>query len=221
MNIIDLTHPYLAGQTAGNPKNHPVVTFNSMAEYETSGFHTSSFLLGSHTGTHMDAQTHFIPEGASIDGVPLNLCMGDITIADFRSFSPGQRVEMEDLKNLPATERMMLVFGWSRFYGTPQYTQNWPHLSLDAAKYLTDSGVRLIATDVMSLDPKARGLANDFTVHKYMLKHGVIFVESLANTHLIDFHENYYFLALPLSLKGLDGAPCRAVLVSRPSQTGR
>lgn len=213
MNIIDLTHPCFPGQTAGSPGNHPVVTFKTMAEYETAGFHTSSLLLGSHLGTHMDAQTHFIPDGKSIDQVPLDLCMGDITIADFRNFSPGQRVETEDLKNLAVTERMMLVFGWSRFYGTPQYSKNWPCLSLNAAKYLAGNGVRLIATDVMSLDPKARGLADDFPVHKYMLKHGIIFVESLANTHQMDCSRNYYFIALPLKLQGLDGAPCRAVLI--------
>lgn len=215
MNILDLTYPSIPGQTAGKPENHPTVTFTNMARYETAGFCTSSILLGSHIGTHMDAQKHFIQGGKSIDQISLDLCIGDITIVDYSHFLPGQSVNIKDLENIRITRRMMLVFNWDRFYHTPQYTCSWPHLSLEAAKYLIDNGVQFIATDVTSLDKKAQGTGDDFQIHKFMLKHDIIFVESLANTHLIDFNKNYYFIALPLCLKGLDGSPCRSILIEK------
>ncbi len=215
MKIIDLTRTYETGQTVGNPNNHPTVNLEPMATIAYQGFNTSRILLGSHIGTHMDAQTHFIQNGQTIDLVDLNLCIGDVSIIDLTHLQPGQRAEVSDLENFEISERIMLVFGWARYRSNPDFSQKWPYLSLDAAKYLINRGSKLIATDVMSLDTKARDASNDFEVHKLMLSQKIIFIESLENTHLIDFCKEYYLIALPIKLKNLDGAPCRVVLIEK------
>ena len=38
--------------------------------------------LSSHTGTHVDAPSHFVPGGASIDQVPLEVLWGPATLVD-------------------------------------------------------------------------------------------------------------------------------------------
>lgn len=213
--IIDLTHTYETGQLAGDSRRHPRVELCSMGKIKECGCNTSSLLLGSHTGTHMDAPYHMIAAGKTIDDIDVTFCTGDVTITDFRRFKAGEAVQISDIADLCITERMLFVFGWSEYYGTPQYTESWPYLSLEAAGYLVAHGMKLLVTDTLSPDKKAVGDSSDYPVHKLMFKTGVNIIESAANTGAIDFSKQYSISALPLKLKGLDGSPCRVILTEK------
>ncbi len=67
--LIDLSMP-LTSQTPvypGDPKPHlePIATFSA------DGYHVSRLVLGSHSGTHVDAPFHFCEHGWRLDDVPL------------------------------------------------------------------------------------------------------------------------------------------------------
>ncbi len=213
MNILDLTRTYENGQIAGNPKRHPIVILERMGKIEKDGLNTSKIILGSHTGTHMDAPRHFIVDGETIDNLDLSRCVGDVVLIDFRRFEPGDVVKLEDVESLRLGERMLFAFGWERFADDVQKKNKWPYFSLEAAEYLADNGVRLIATDLPSPDACPTCSPTDFEVHRSLLRKDVTFVESLVNIEQIDFNKTYALIALPLKARGLDGAPCRVVLV--------
>lgn len=215
MKIIDLTYTYESGQLAGNPERHPVVELKRMGKIEEVGFNTSSLLLGTHTGTHMDAPRHLIASGKTIDDMDADAFIGDAAVIDFRRFDADGIVKLEDVIDLPIAERMVFVFGWDKYYGTPRYTESWPRFSKEAAEYLALNGMKLLATDTMSPDCKAKGSDEDFCVHKLLFNMNVTIVEVLANTSSIDFDESYVFAALPLKLRELDGSPCRALLMKK------
>lgn len=214
METIDLTFAYENGQRAGNPARHPTVSLRAMGTIEKDGLNTSSILVGTHTGTHMDAPRHFVADGATIDQMDISICIGDVTVVNFFHKKKGSCVTEEDVQCLTIKPRMLFVFGWSRYYGTDTYQSDWPYFSVDAVRFLAERGVKLILMDTPSPDPQAGVLAEDFPVHKQMLSRGFpTFVETLANTEQIDFQKTYYVAALPLKVKGLDGAPCRVVLI--------
>lgn len=214
MKIIDLSCTYKSGQIAGNPERHPEVALKRMGKIEEVGFNTSSLLLGSHTGTHIDAPHHFFADGAAVDKLDLALCCGPVTVIDFRRFQPGACVTKQDVTELPVSERMLFVFGWDQYYDTPQYQANWPYFSLDAVQFLFDQGMRLMVLDTISPDCAAKGRKEDFQIHKTFFPKGVTFIELVVNTKEIDFSTNYYLFALPLKLQGLDGSPCRVILAA-------
>jgi len=212
--IIDMTITYENGMT-GMSQYHPVVTLQRMAKIEEVGRNTSSILLGSHLGTHMDAPSHFIPGGGTIENTPLDVCMGEVTIVDARHRGPGSRLLPEDLAGLALKERVLLNFGWATRWATDQYLRDFPTISPEAAAVLLERGVRLVAMDTPSPDGCPKGGKQDYIIHRTMLAKGVIFVESLIHTEQIDPSSTYQMIALPLKLAGTDASPCRAVLVRK------
>jgi len=214
MKIIDLTILYRNGMT-GMSKWHPVVEMKRMGKLEEIGLNTSSILLGSHIGTHMDAASHFFEDGYSIEDTPLSACIGDVTIVDVRHRGRGEKLLVEDLETYNLKERVLLCFGWGQYWNTDRYLDAFPYLDLDAAKYMYEHGVKLVAMDIPSPDRPPKDETTKYEIHKYMLKREVIFVESLIHTDQIDFSKEYSFVALPLRLEGTDASPCRVILIEK------
>ena len=73
-------------------------------------------MIGSHTGTHMDAPSHFIDTGPTIDEFPVDLSWGLAQVVDFRKSSQVKEITLErfldGMEGRPLSERMLLVFGW-------------------------------------------------------------------------------------------------------------
>ena len=73
--LLDVSVPLAAGMPAfpGNPafELQPV---KRMAEGGSSN--VSRLVLGTHTGTHVDAPRHFIDDGPAVDALPLDLLLG-------------------------------------------------------------------------------------------------------------------------------------------------
>lgn len=212
MKVLDLSSTYENGQIAGNPARHPSVDLSLMGKLKDCGFNTSRIVLGSHTGTHMDSPRHLLADGNTIDQTDLNVCIGDATVVDFRHFEPLQTVRLQDVEALQVSGRMVFAFGWEKYYGNPDYNGKWPCFSLEAAQFLIENGMQLMAVDTVSPDCKECGIPEDDQVHKLLFKNGVVVVELIKNVDRIDFSKEYALAALPLKLQGVDGSPCRVVL---------
>lgn len=198
--------------TCGTPW-HQKVALNRLGMISEVGRNTSSIVLGSHTATHMDSPLHFFDGKYGIDEINLNTCVGKVTIVDFRDKKAGAVITLADVKDIKITERMMFVFGWYKNWKTDNYYKDFPYFTVEAAKYLMDNGMKLIALDTPSPDTgSAIGMMDDSPVHKLMLAADVVIVEYLCNTDAIDFEKDYELIAMPLKLGGLDGSPSRVVI---------
>lgn len=194
---------------------HQQVKIQAMGKLADVGRNTHSILVGSHSGTHMDAPSHFVEQGKSMEEIDLNMCCGDVSIADLRELDHCI-VELDDLKHLIITERMLFIFGWYKKWKTAEYYKNFPFFSEDAIEYLISKGMRFMAMDTPSPDTGAAiGEKDDSPNHKRLLRSDVIIVEYLCNTDAIDMSKNYEIIALPLKIKGSDGSPCRVLLRER------
>ena len=146
--------------------------------------------LGSHTGTHMDAPSHFIPGGKTIDQVELSRCVG-----------PCQVVEAQGLLE-KTWAAAVLQRGVKRLLLKGQ-----AQLSVEAAQELAQGGLLLLGVEAMSVAPDD----DPASVHRALLEREVAVLES------IDLRQvpagDYILLAQPLKYGGLDGAQVRALLV--------
>ncbi len=90
------------------------------------------------------------------------------------------------------------------------YQEDHVYLTVDAALYLAQAGIKLVGFDYLSID---RFGSADFPAHHALLGAGVVVVEGLD---LSEVEPGEYDMAcLPLRVAGGDGAPARVVLRSR------
>lgn len=160
----------------------------------------SRLALGTHTGTHVDPPAHFVPGGATVDELPLDILVGPAVVADCTGGAPIDATRLEVL-DLPAgTTRLLLktAGGGDGSTGT---------LTPEGAGWLVERGVLLVGADTLSIEPAT----NDYPVHRVLLGAGVIIVEGLDLTAVAP--GRYQLVCLPLRIAGGDGAPARAVLL--------
>ena len=87
-----------------------------------------------------------------------------------------------------------------------------PYLSLEAAQWLVDQKIKLVALDTATPDLPYDLRPKDFQfpVHCLLLKDGVLISQQIANLHKLG-GRRVEFLFCPLSIEGCDGAPARVL----------
>lgn len=166
---------------------------------------SSSVLMSVHSGTHVDAPFHFVPDGRTIESLPLELFVGPARVCavDSERYITAADVAALDLQN---ETRVLFKTRNSRLLHQPAYDPGFVAFSADGAQALVERGVKLVGLDYLSV---ARA-DEQVPVHRAFLDHGVVLLEGA------DFSEvppgRYELICLPIKLRGADGAPCRAVL---------
>jgi arylformamidase len=219
MKIIDLSLVIEEGMMTFPTPWHPVVEITILGRHGIEGRETRKIVLGTHIGTHADAPRHFVPNGGTIDEIPLDVLIGPATVVDFTDCRSLQEIDVPDLKRkigekIPA--RLILRTGWSEYFGNLKFYNEYPFFSEGAAKWLVEQGVQLIAMDTPSPDNPAhsRGTAKDSPNHKVLLGAGVVLVEYLTNLKALTQTE-VELIVMPLKLKACDGSPARCAAILR------
>lgn len=214
--MIDLTLPIHEGMTTFPVLWHPYVEITQLGRHGWEGRETRKLVLGTHTGTHMDAPRHFIPNGKTIDELDPDLFVGPCTLLDMTDLAPFAEVSAADMQRRLAgakPTRLMLRFDWSDKIFSREYYSNHPFLSEECAQYLVDVGVKLLAMDTpMPDNPKnGRNSNNDSPNHKILLGNEVVLVEYLTNLRALGKAREFELFVLPLKIQRGDGAPVRCM----------
>jgi kynurenine formamidase len=162
-----------------------------------------------HTGTHVDAPCHFIPGAPGVDEIPLQRLHGPAVVVRV-DVGAGGEVGVDDLaRSGPAAgDIVILDTGWWRGGGGDG---DHPCLSEDAARWLVERGVKLLATDLPTPDLAISRRVDDFDwpVHRILLGRGVLIAENLTN--LGGLAPRVDAMLMPLPIAGSDGSPVRAL----------
>lgn len=162
--------------------------------------------LSAHTGSHVDAPAHFIPGGAGIDSIALDALLGPARLFQLPQAGAIDRCLLESLP-LEGVSRLLLGTRNSVLYKDDKFSRDYVSLTADAAEYLVEKGIRLLALDYLSVDSFN---AKSYPVHHALLKAGVAIVEGVDLSGVPA--GDYELLCLPIKIKGGDGAPARVVL---------
>jgi kynurenine formamidase len=206
LRIIDLSHTLSATGMSVWP-GHP--TFSSFKLQTRRSVTALSF--GSHTGTHIDAPSHFVADGLAIDEVDLQRLLGRAVVVDVRGKGARERITWEDVKGyeekLGEGVIVLICTGWSRYWGTEMYGEH-PFLDPDAARELVARGVRVIGVDTLGPDEdEAEGVG----AHEVILGAGGLIAENLRGVEEVIGMERPIVSLLPIKIGGCDGAPIRAI----------
>ncbi|HEY9759831.1 MAG TPA: cyclase family protein [Oculatellaceae cyanobacterium] len=213
--IVDLTYPIHEGMTTFPTHWHPFVEISILGRHGLENRETRKLVLGTHTGTHCDAPRHFIPGGATIDQISLEVLIGPAVVVDFTYAKAGQELGVDDFERQlggKTFSRVVMNFGWSQHWGNMKFYKEHPFISQDSARWLVQKGVVLLGMDTpMPDDPRnGYGCPDDSPNHKILLGNDVILVEYMTNLHALG-SEEIELVVMPLKIVDGDGAPARCV----------
>ena len=170
-----------------------------------------------HTGTHLDAPCHFIPDAPAVHQIALE-----------RMYGPGVvlRVEVEPdgligadqlaaARPAPRPGDIVLIdSGFHLDFESDRYMRH-PSLSPEAARWLVDQGVKLVGVNFATPDLAHHNRAQDFNwpVHHILLSHGVLIGEHLTNLRPLA-GQRLEVMFMALDIEHADGAPAR--VIARP-----
>jgi len=168
---------------------------------------TSRLVMGTHTGTHVDAPRHFFDAAAGVDGLALDLLIGRARVIDMPhrgGITDTHLAEAElgdDVRVLLRTPNSAL---WNSGEG---FQEDYTYLTEQAARYLVEQGVKVVGIDYLSVEEFKKPGA---PAHRALLGENVVIIEGL---NLSEAEPGpYEMYCLPLRVAGADGAPARVVL---------
>ena len=195
----------------------PNVGFEPSTTYVKDGVNTTNVRFNSHSGTHMDAPRHFIPDGRTIDEVVLEKCIGAALVIDLTHKAENSLITVDDLApyadRIGPGARLLLRTDWFLNADQPNYRTHFARISPELAQWLVERQVWLLGTEAPSVASLRPGNFEELSqVHQTILRAEIVIVECLAR--LRDLHtDTVQFIAFPLKLDCCDGSPVRAVAI--------
>lgn len=193
--IIDISQEITCCKVyVGDPR--PKITkINSMDNNEL--YNLSTIYMCAHNGTHVDAPSHFIKDGNTIDKIPLENFVGECyvythngDVNELDAINILEKAKMND-----AGERILIK-------GNCIVTS-------EAATVFKNANIKLIGNESQSVGP----IDSPMEVHKILLGSNVVLLEGIVLNNVVD--GVYFLCAQPLNIKGIEGSPCRAILIDK------
>lgn len=168
----------------------------------------SNWFLNSHSGTHVDAPGHFIPGGALLSELPLELFVGPAEVVELPDEVTG--IDAAVIRGLRVSDPSRLLFKTSnsaRRLDRDEFDPSYVAFTPDGARALVEAGVKLLGIDYLSVE---RYGDTAFPVHRILLGAGIPLIEGLDLRGVPP--GRYQLHCLPLKLVGSEAAPARVVL---------
>jgi len=208
MKVIDLTHEINEDMLVFPGTKPPVIV--DCCTIEKDGFAEKTITMFTHTGTHMDAPAHVLPNKKTLDKFPASHFVGKAFLLDCSNKK--EKITLSDVQKLTPfinqIDYLIIYTGWSKYWGSENYFKNFPVLNEKAANFLANSGLKGIGLDTISVDPVDE---NTLPIHKILFEKELIIVENLNLSQKLP--QTFTFSSLPLKINDADGSPLRAVAI--------
>ncbi|WBA07885.1 cyclase family protein [Salinivibrio kushneri] len=217
MKITDLSMVLEEGMQTFATHWHPFFESTQLGRHGIENRETRKIVLGTHTGTHIDAPRHFISGGETVENIPLSQLNGQAKVVDFSSLPDKHEITEDELRtclNDKCPDRLVARFDWDLKLNTNEYYTDHAFFSEDACQWLVDNGCKLIALDTPQPDNplNGRGAEKDAPNHKILLGAGVVIVEYLVDIRSLQC-DTIMLIVAPLKIKDGDGAPVRCFAI--------
>ena len=191
----------------------PQPSFIPWSKFDRHGYDSEAMFMSTHTGTHVDAPSHFKPGLASIDMISTDRLVCNAVLIRAEK-GANQLIEEQDLGNqIREGDAVVIATGWEKRSGSRNYMSENPGLSEQAARYLARKRVNAVAIDSPSID---RGAESRFIAHNILLSSNILVVENLCNLNRVASSRSrssstFTLIISPLKLGGATGSPARVL----------
>lgn len=202
VKLIDISMPVHAGMTVYKNKEEK----RPVLHRSTSGHATETMLtMNLHTGTHVDAPLHMLPDGGTIDGTySLDTFWGRAFVVDLSHLEDKVDAAAVEGLDLDGVDWLLLK---TRNSKVTDFDFSFVYLDREAAEILAHRGLKGVGIDALGIERAQEG----HPTHRTLLTEGVCILEGLRLDHVA---EGYYdFFAMPIAIENVEAAPVRAVLI--------
>lgn len=209
MKVIDISWP-ISKATTGY-KDRSIVAIDELKNFNRDGVRETSLHLSSHTGTHIDAPSHFLREGKTIDEMPLERTVGDCVVLDMTTCL--ERITRDCLmvhdNEIVEGGIVLLRTANSDLAPTDKFSPHFIYLEVSGALYLVEKKVKAVGIDYLGIEHSQPG----HPTHENLMYGSVTIIEGLRLGHVPA--GSYFFVCLPLNVIGVEAAPARAILIDQ------
>lgn len=203
MKIYDVSMTIHEGMQVYKNKESKKPKISVVQDFDTASARESRIDMDVHTGTHIDSPLHMLPEGGTMEVIPLEKLIGEAKVLDLSHVTDG--IGAADLENFSIEENDFLLLKTKNSF-SEEFDFEFIYLKEDGAKFLKEKGVRGVGIDALGIE---RAQPNHDT-HKLLFQAGIIIIEGLR---LQEVPEGKYFMvAAPIKLLETEAAPARVIL---------
>jgi kynurenine formamidase len=221
---IDLTHPFAPGipHYAGFPDEHR----ERLTDYADDGFRTHLYTLVGQWGTHVDPPSHFDPDGATLDALPVREMLLELVVLEARSqvsidadFVAGpDLIERHEAVHgpIPPGAFVALRTGWSAHWPDREAMANGGHSPgwgvAGLRTLIEQRAVAAVGHEQTDTDPGAEVAAGRTDAEGYVLAAGRWQIEQLADLAEVPERGALLLAAWPRP-DGGSGFPARCIAI--------
>ncbi|MBL7170134.1 MAG: cyclase family protein [Candidatus Aenigmarchaeota archaeon] len=193
MKVLDLTQILYEEMDIypGDPK----FRVEKWSNIDKDGYSVHQITFGSHTGTHIDAQSHMIINGKTVDKIKPEELVGTVVVLKFDT----NQVTKKDIENYDIPKDSVVLIT----------TKKNGYLKKETAEYLVSKKIKLIGFHKNCIVDKE--VSNEFACHKIFLKNNIPIVTGIINTDKVG--DGDLIIVAPLNIKHMDGSPCRVFAI--------
>ncbi|GAB2449683.1 arylformamidase [Conyzicola lurida] len=186
-----------------------------MVEQMVDGFASdvSRWLIGAHTGTHVDAPSHFVQGAATVDTIAIDNVVGPVRVLDLRHVV--EEITAEDLEAAGADGAKRVLFRTRNSTDAltrPEKSETWVGLGPSGAQWLADRGVLFAGIDYMTMEAPAH--TEKWPTHVILCTAGIVILEN-ADLSSVE-PGGYLMVCQPVPFVGREAAPAPTVLLPLP-----
>ncbi|MBD3272823.1 cyclase family protein [Candidatus Dependentiae bacterium] len=207
MNLIDISWPISENIT--EYKNKKSIKIIQTSKYKKDGVREKLITFNSHTGTHIDAPSHFTENGKTLDQLTLNKFYGLCKIFDLTNVK--EKITSKNLENLDIQKNDIVILKTtnSNLQEEGDFVSDYVYLEKSGAKYLADKKIKTFGFDYLGIESNQP----NHETHKYLLENEIPIIEGLR---LKNVKQGKYILScFPIYINNADGAPARAILIEK------
>ena len=201
MKWIDLSH-LIVDKMPTYPSD-PDVSIIKEKNINNNGTLLHSFQMGTHTGTHLDAPAHVIPNSNTLNNFSLDSFSGLAIRIKLNQFDFLDKINYK-------IDGIIYDTGWYKKFKSPEifFGKKRPIISKNFIDKCLARNIKFFGCDLPSVDKSG---SVDKPVHNSLLKKNIILYECLTNLNKLPLSKPFEFYGFPLPLNNLDGSPVRAV----------
>lgn len=213
---------------------HPdIAVVPDSRNFKQDNYFLQTLVLPEHSGSHVDAPAHVLPDhaGETIDTYPPTVLWGPAKKLDLSNepWKPGDLLSLDHFLakaeeaelTIESGDIVLVQFGWDRYLDGAEgdhakarwWGANMPGFSEELCAHLGEVRPAAIGTDTASCDiAVVEGtVVSEFEWghRRDFLPNGIFILEGITN--LADVPALFYFVALPLKIRGGSGSPLRAI----------